>query len=47
MFLSFPNYPSLNKIKVIFYAAKTGTHTEYTFWRYRLPALGKTGLWGH
>lgn len=37
--LAFNNFPLLNKIKVIFYAAKTGTHTEHTFWRYRLPAL--------
>ena len=39
--LAFLNYPSLNKIKLVFYAAKSGTHTEYTFWRYRLPALEK------
>lgn len=39
--LAFHNFPTLNKIKIIFYAAKTGTHTEYTFWRYRLPALEK------
>lgn len=39
--LAFHNFPYLKKIKVIFYAARTGTHTEYTFWRYRLPALEK------
>ena len=39
--LAFLNYPTLNKIKLVFYAAKTGTHTEHTFWRYRLPALEK------
>ena len=39
--LAFYNYPSLNKIKVVFYAAKTGLHSEYTFWRYRLPAMEK------
>ena len=39
--LAFNAYPSLNKIKLVFYAARSGTHTEYTFWRYRLPALEK------
>ena len=39
--LAFHAYPSLNKIKLVFYAAKTGTHTEYTFWRYRVPGLEK------
>ena len=39
--LAFHNYPSLNKIKVVFYAARTGLHSEYTFWRYRLPGLEK------
>ena len=39
--LAFINFPTLNKIKLVFYAAKSGTHTEYTFWRYRLPGLEK------
>ena len=39
--LAFHNFPDLNRIKVIFYAAKTGLHTEHTFWRYRLPGLEK------
>jgi hypothetical protein len=39
--LAFLNFPTLNKIKVIFYAAKTGLYTEHIFWRYRLPALEK------
>jgi len=39
--LAFLNFPTLNRIKVIFYAAKTGLHTEHTFWRYRLPNLEK------
>jgi hypothetical protein len=39
--LAFHAYPSLRKIKVVFYAARTGLHSEYTFWRYRLPAMEK------
>ena len=39
--LAFHAYPSLHKIKVVFYAARTGLHSEYTFWRYRLPGLEK------
>ena len=39
--LAFYNFPTLKRIKVIFYAAKTGLHTEHTFWRYRLPGLEK------
>ena len=39
--LAFTNFPTLNKIKLVFYAAKSGTHTEYTFWRYRVPGLEK------
>ena len=39
--LAFHAYPSLNKIKVVFYAAKQEHTTEYTFWRYRLPGLEK------
>ena len=39
--LAFHAYPSLHKIKVVFYAARTGLHSEYTFWRYRLPAMEK------
>jgi hypothetical protein len=39
--LAFANFPQLRKIKVVFYAAKTGSHTEHTFWRYRLPSLEK------
>ena len=39
--LAFNNYPTLNKLKVCFYAAKTGEHTEHTFWRSRLSGLEK------
>ena len=39
--LAFRNFPTLKKIKVIFYAARNGTHSEHTFWRYRLPDLEK------
>jgi Protein of unknown function (DUF2800) len=41
LILAFRNFPTLKRIKVIFYAARKGTHTEHTFWRYRLPALEK------
>jgi hypothetical protein len=41
LILAFQNFPTLKKIKVIFYAAPTGLHTEHTFWRFRLPALEK------
>ena len=39
--LAFNHWPSLKRIKIIFYAAKYGTHTEHTIWRHRLPALEK------
>ena len=39
--LAFNNFPTLKRIKVVFYAAKTGLHTEHTFWRHRLPAMEK------
>lgn len=39
--LTFLNYPSVNKIRLIFYAAKTGEFTEHLFRRSRLPVLEK------
>lgn len=41
LILAFRNFPTLKKIKVVFYGAKTGQFTEHTFWRYRLPDLEK------
>lgn len=39
--IAFNNFPTLKKIKIVFYAAKTGLHSEAVFWRYQLPRLEK------
>ena len=39
--LAFHTFQTLKKIKVVFYAARTGDYTEATFYRSRLPVLEK------
>ena len=41
LILAFRNFPTLKRIKVIFYAAQTGTRTEHVFYRHRLIDLEK------